>query len=70
VRIDFIFEIIHYLEKFHEYIQNYLFYQNESDHLMAEKLRILNTNVNCYMGKLVRSWKSLQPLSLQFLVNI
>jgi hypothetical protein len=39
-------------------------------HLKVEKLRIQNTNVNCYMGKLVRSWKSLQPLSLQFLVNI
>lgn len=69
MRIDFIFEIIHPLEKFHEYTQNYLFYQDESDSFEVEKPRILITNVICYVRKLVRTLKSLEPLSLQFLVN-
>jgi hypothetical protein len=37
VRIDFIFEIIHPAEKFREYTQNYLFYQNESDSFEGRK---------------------------------
>ena len=69
MRIDFIFEIIHPLKNFMKLPKTSYSTKMNQIRLKVEKPRILIINVNRYVGKLVRSWKSLQPLSLQFLVN-